>query len=89
MSLSANYVYWQGNGHYWVDEYRRRQRQQPRYSLQELVLTAILEANAPARVLEFGCGVGRHLSYISILLCSRTAMRAGKAAGSASRASKE
>ncbi len=65
MNFSANYVYWQDNGRYWVDEYRRRQRQQPRYSLQELALTAILEANSPARVLEFGCGVGRHLSYIS------------------------
>jgi 2-polyprenyl-6-hydroxyphenyl methylase/3-demethylubiquinone-9 3-methyltransferase len=65
VNISPNYAYWQAHGSYWVDEYRRRQRRQPCYGLQELALTAILEANAPARVLEFGCGVGRHLSHIA------------------------
>lgn len=66
MTLPANYAYWQNAGDWWVEEYRRRRRL-PFYALQELVLTAVLEANAPARVLEFGCGVGRHLSYVSTI----------------------
>lgn len=63
--LAANYAYWQENGAYWAAEYERRRRQDPLYGLQEIVLISTIERAAPARVLEYGCGVGRHLSYLS------------------------
>lgn len=62
---AANYAYWQQNGQFWVEEYQRRRANTARYGLQEIVLATIVDANLPARVLEFGCGVGRHLSYLS------------------------
>ncbi len=65
LATSANYVYWQQNGQEWADEYRHRRTTTARYGIQELVLASIVDANVPARVLEFGCGVGRHLSYLA------------------------
>lgn len=63
--VAPNYAYWQQNGAYWVDEYQRRRRQDPLYGLQEIVLISAIEKAAPGRVLEYGCGVGRHLSYLN------------------------
>jgi 2-polyprenyl-6-hydroxyphenyl methylase/3-demethylubiquinone-9 3-methyltransferase len=62
---APNYAYWQSNGQIWVNEYQRRRTTTALYGLQEILLSTIVDANAPARVLEFGCGVGRHLAYLS------------------------
>lgn len=63
--VQANYAYWQRSGDFWVEEYQRRRATNARYGLQEILLATVMDANAPARVLEFGCGVGRHLSYLA------------------------
>lgn len=60
-STAANYLYWQQHGGEWVSEYEARKRNQPLYHIQEFMLVEYMMRNAPARVLEFGCGVGRHL----------------------------
>lgn len=60
-AVSANYRYWREHGHEWADEYDRRKTCTPYYHLQELMLTDYFARCAPAKVLEFGCGVGRHL----------------------------
>jgi 2-polyprenyl-6-hydroxyphenyl methylase/3-demethylubiquinone-9 3-methyltransferase len=65
LNVPENYAYWQKNGEFWVNEYKIRRTTTARYGLQEILLSCIIEANSPARVLEFGCGVGRHLSYLS------------------------
>ena len=71
-----NYAWWQRNGGKWVREYDERKRWQPRYHLQEMMLTDYVmrhaesharDAERPLRVLEFGCGVGRHLRTLSQL----------------------
>lgn len=64
ISYQKNYIYWKNNGSFWLKEYIRRKLSLLRYSLQELTLRTHFEHCAPARVLEFGCGVGRHLSYL-------------------------
>lgn len=73
---AANYAWWQRNGGRWVREYDERKRWQPRYHLQEMMLTDYVmrhaelrgrDAERPLRVLEFGCGVGRHLRTLSQL----------------------
>lgn len=63
--VAENYAYWQRHGSAWADEYDARKRRQPRYHIQELMLNEYARAHAPARVLEFGCGVGRHLRHLS------------------------
>lgn len=67
----ANYAYWRANGGSWADEYDSRKLVQPYYHLQELLLCEYVQHHArpgqPLRVLEFGCGVGRHLRYLSRL----------------------
>lgn len=65
--VAPNYRYWQEHGGDWADEYDARKRVQPIYHLQEILLTLYVSAHAPARVLEFGCGVGRHLRNLSQL----------------------
>lgn len=64
-SVPENYRYWQEHGGEWADEYDTRKRSQPEYHIQEIMLAAYFANHAPARILEFGCGVGRHLSYLS------------------------
>jgi SAM-dependent methyltransferase len=62
--ISPNYRYWQENGAFWVEEYSRRKRTQVYFDIQEFMLAEYFGHCAPARVLEFGCGVGRHLKYL-------------------------
>jgi SAM-dependent methyltransferase len=64
-TLSPNYTYWREHGDEWADEYDRRKKAQVLYHIEELMLADYLTHSAPARVLEYGCGMGRHLSYLS------------------------
>jgi len=64
-TLSPNYVYWRERGEEWADEYDSRKKVQLHYHIQELMLADYFTHSAPARVLEYGCGGGRHLSYLS------------------------
>lgn len=64
-AVAENYRYWQEHGGEWGDEYDRRKHQLIMLHIQELMLAEYMTHNAPARVLEFGCGVGRHLRYLS------------------------
>jgi SAM-dependent methyltransferase len=59
-----NYAYWREHGGEWWDEYEQRKKRQLYYHIQEIMLADYFEHYAPARILEFGCGVGRHLSYL-------------------------
>src|SRR5262245_22545767 len=61
----ANYQYWREHGGEWGDEYDQRKTRFVYYHIQELMLADYFSHAAPARVLEYGCGVGRHLSYLS------------------------
>jgi hypothetical protein len=67
----ANYAYWRSHGRAWADEYDSRKLVLPYYHLQEMLLCDYVQHHArparPLRVLEFGCGVGRHLRYLSRL----------------------
>jgi SAM-dependent methyltransferase len=60
-----NYRWWSDHGQAWPGEVERRKGYMPIYSIQEVLLAEYLSRNAPARVLEFGCGFGRHLAYLS------------------------
>lgn len=66
-----NYLYWREHGGVWAREYEDRKLRTPLYHIQELMLTEYMAAHAteakPTRVLEFGCGVGRHLRNLSKL----------------------
>lgn len=72
-AVDANYQYWRDHGGEWADHYDNRKKRQVLYHIQELMLTTyILEhaesaATKPLRVLEFGCGVGRHLRNLNRL----------------------
>ena len=59
-----NYRYWQENGSGWFAEYRRRKAFIPHLHLQEILIAMVASRATPAKVLEYGCGVGRHLSYL-------------------------
>jgi len=61
---APNYRYWQENGAYWVEEYSRRKKTQVYFNIQEFMLAEYIGRCASARVLDFGCGVGRHLQYL-------------------------
>lgn len=63
--ISSNYQWWQANGQSWPDEVRHRKQFMPIYHIQEVFLAEYFGRNAPASVLEFGCGFGRHLSYLT------------------------
>lgn len=62
---AANYLWWQQNGAVWVERYPQTKRQSPKYHISEFILCEYIAQHAPARVLEFGCGTGRHLRYLS------------------------
>ncbi len=62
--IAANYLWWQKNGAFWVERYPTNKRQTPKYHISEFILCEYVAQHAPARVLEFGCGTGRHLRYL-------------------------
>lgn len=66
--VAANYQYWRQHGGEWASEYDARKKDQPYYHIQELMLSEYVAALSKkfggVRVLEVGCGVGRHLSYL-------------------------
>lgn len=66
--IAENYRYWREEGHRWADEYDQRKLDQPYYHIQELMLVEYVRRHAElwgrCRVLEFGCGVGRHLQNL-------------------------
>lgn len=67
-ATDENYAYWREHGAAWADEYDKRKRVQPYYHIQEIMLACYMVDRAsrgPVRVLEFGCGPGRHLRYLS------------------------
>jgi len=68
-----NYLSWQQTGWDWYMELRLRRQSMPIYESQEKYLKGLLAAKAaewlrekgrPLKVLEFGCGFGRHLKYL-------------------------
>lgn len=76
--VAANYRYWQLAGSQWGAEYDQRKRRQARYHIQELMIARYVERAAGMHqaanrqntaskyaVLEFGCGVGRHLQNLA------------------------
>lgn len=66
-TVAANYQYWQEHGGSWAAEYDARKRDQVYYHIQEILLTEYIRQHAPARVLELGCGPGRHLRNLARL----------------------
>src|ERR1019366_7103470 len=64
-AVADNYRYWQENGQGWFAEYARRKTLIPYFHIQEIFLTEYIARHAPAKVLEYGCGVGRHLRNLS------------------------
>ncbi|MDX2131186.1 MAG: class I SAM-dependent methyltransferase [Planctomycetota bacterium] len=70
--IAPNYAYWREHGASWEGEYRARKTSQVLYHIQEMMLASYMlrtaERNAGAlRVLEFGCGPGRHLRNLRAL----------------------
>ncbi len=67
--VRANYRYWREHGHEWAAEYDERKTYQILYHIQEWMLTEYVRRHVagrerPLRVLEYGCGVGRHLKNL-------------------------
>lgn len=62
-----SYAWWREHGHEWPKEVEERKKTQIIYTLQECFIQTYLGALAPAKILEFGCGFGRHLRYLSNL----------------------
>ncbi|TMA80603.1 MAG: class I SAM-dependent methyltransferase [Deltaproteobacteria bacterium] len=65
LGVSPNYLWWQRVGAAWPDEVKRRKRHRLLYHVEEVFLAEYFARQAPARVLEFGCGFGRHLRYLA------------------------
>ncbi len=65
--VAANYLYWQEHGGEWGGEYDQRKTWSVKYHAAEIMLSEYMRNHAPARVLEFGCGVGRHLRHLALL----------------------
>jgi len=66
-AIAENYQYWREHGGGWASEYDQRKKDQIYYHIQEIMLTEYVRHHAPAKVLEFGCGPGRHLRNLSRL----------------------
>ncbi len=64
VTTADNYRYWQEEGSSWPAEYDHRKTYQPDVHIQEAMLALYMSQSAPAKVLEYGCGFGRHLSYL-------------------------
>jgi SAM-dependent methyltransferase len=62
--IAPNYRYWREHGGEWAAEYDNRKKEQVYYHIQEVMLTEYVRHHAPAKVLEFGCGPGRHLKNL-------------------------
>ncbi len=60
-TVAPNYRYWRQSGDIWASEYDRRKTRHPYYHIQEMMITDHIAHHAPCRVLEWGCGTGRHL----------------------------
>jgi SAM-dependent methyltransferase len=67
MNHASNYVYWRQSGTEWNTEYERRKRRHPYYHIAEMMLLDYVTHHAPCKVLEWGCGTGRHLFNLSQL----------------------
>lgn len=65
--VAPNYRYWQEHGGEWGGEYDQRKTWSVKYHIAEIMLSEYIRNHAPARVLEFGCGVGRHLRHLAQL----------------------
>lgn len=61
---AANYRWWREQAGGWKAEIEARKRHMPIYHLQEIFLADLLGRTAPATLLDFGCGYGRHLEYL-------------------------
>ena len=66
-TMAPNYCYWRQAGIDWGVEYDRRKTRHPYYHIQEMMITDHVAHHAPCRVLEWGCGTGRHLANLSQL----------------------
>jgi len=58
---APSYQYWRSAGTEWATEYERRKVRHPYYHLAEMMVLDHVIHHAPCRVLEWGCGTGRHL----------------------------
>jgi len=67
LHLAPNYAYWRQSGSEWNVEYERRKTRHVFYHLAEAMLTDHVLHHAPCRVLEFGCGPGRHQRNLSAI----------------------
>jgi SAM-dependent methyltransferase len=71
--VEPNYRYWREHGGEWAAAYDSRKKRQVLYHIQELMLTEYIlrhasdDVSRPLKVLELGCGVGRHLRNLSRL----------------------
>jgi len=63
--LAPGYQYWRESGGAWASEYDRRKTRHPYYHIAEMMVLDHVVHHAPCRVLEFGCGTGRHLRNLS------------------------
>lgn len=62
--VHENYKYWQTEGVGWYEEYINRKKHIPYFHFQEIFISEIASRNSPVKVLEYGCGVGRHLKNL-------------------------
>ncbi len=67
-SERPNVEWWQKHGGQpWYEEVERRRSTQTRYNRQEAWLTSHLASTSGLRVLDYGCGYGRHLKNLKRL----------------------
>ena len=71
--VKENYLWWQQAGWEWYAEVRLRRETDPIYAQQESFLRNLFQKEAsrwlrekgrPLRVLDYGCGFGRHIKYL-------------------------
>lgn len=62
-----SYEWWREHGSGWPAEVAERRAKQIIYTLQECFLQTYFCSLAPANILEFGCGFGRHLRYLEAI----------------------
>ena len=61
LAVAPNYRYWRQAGNGWASEYDRRKTRHPYYHIQEMMISDYIAHHTPSRILEWGCGTGRHL----------------------------